>query len=97
MSRVTATCCAHGWWWAIAYTTRIVFLLFHGEAEYTRCTDLRNARIIRVQSLASATCAQANANRMWADQLCRAAVRLLVKMQDKYSGTAWPGEMTGLP
>ena len=47
MSRVTTTCCAHGWWWAIAYTTRIVFSAFHGDMGYTRHTDLCNTHTTR--------------------------------------------------
>ena len=35
-------------WWAIAYTVCIVFFAAHGDAEYTRCTDLCIVRNIDI-------------------------------------------------
>ena len=53
----------HGWWWAIAYTARMVLSTPHGEAEYTRCTALCSARITTMHGylLAFATYAHARA------------------------------------
>ena len=44
----------HGRWWAITYTAHTVFSAPHGEAEYTRCTALCNARITTIREYAQA-------------------------------------------
>ena len=80
-----ACCCVHGRWCAIAYTARIVFSAPHGDAEYTRRTDLCNARIttIRGYALAIPSCAHATALKIWAAHVfCQgsAAVRLPIKI-----------------
>ena len=39
-SFLQTSCCAHGWWWAMAYTACTVFAAPHSDAEYTGRTAL---------------------------------------------------------
>ena len=50
MNFVTTVDGAHGWWCAMAYTTRIVFCAFQGDAEYTWRTGLCIARITVIRA-----------------------------------------------